>query len=119
MALYAAIALDPRFALAHCGLAEYCWIEAFYAAVLPKNPLIKGKAAAEAALRLDDSLAEAHAMRGIFRAYLDLDWQGAEDAFIGLWRLIPGRPSCTTDSDPACCLCSDDLKRPYPSLERP
>ena len=47
----------------------------------PKDLLIKGRAAAEIALQFDDSLAEAHAMRGIFKAALDFDWQGAEDEF--------------------------------------
>lgn len=76
-----AIALDPGFALAHYGLAEYYWIDAFYADVLPKDLLFKGRAATERALQLDDSLAEAHAMRGIYRAALDYDWQGSEDEF--------------------------------------
>ena len=36
------------------------------------------KAAAEKALRLDDSLAEAHTSLGLVLFYYDLDWAAAE-----------------------------------------
>jgi serine/threonine-protein kinase len=76
-----AIALDPGFVLAHYGLAEYYFIKSFYSDVPPKDLLVRGRGEAEFALQLDASLAEAHAMMGIYRATLDYDWQGAEREF--------------------------------------
>jgi tetratricopeptide (TPR) repeat protein len=73
-----AIALDANFPLAYCGLAAYYWIEAHYSSTPPKDLLRAGSAATEKALQLDNTLAEAHAMRGIFKAALDFDWQGAD-----------------------------------------
>jgi serine/threonine-protein kinase len=84
-----AIALDPKFAPAHYGLAEYYFIESFYTTERPIDLLIQGKAAAEEALRLDDSLAEAHAMMGIYKAALNFDWQGAEDKFLRALNINP------------------------------
>jgi Tfp pilus assembly protein PilF len=41
----------------------------------------KARAAAEKALELDDSLAEAHSALAIVRLYADWDWPGAEREF--------------------------------------
>jgi len=85
-----AIALDSKYAPAHYGLAEYYWSQSFYASGPPRDLLIRGKAAAVKALELDDTLAEAHAMLGIFRALLDFDWQGGEQEFRRALELDPG-----------------------------
>jgi TolB-like protein/Flp pilus assembly protein TadD len=85
-----AIALDPKYALAYYGLAEYYWSQCFYASVPPRDLLISGKAAAVKALELDDTLAEPHAMLGIFRALLDFDWPRAEQEFHRALELDPG-----------------------------
>jgi tetratricopeptide (TPR) repeat protein len=56
-----AVDRDPRFALAHVGLA---WSHVFLADafVPPNEAYAKAKAAAEAALAIDDRLGEAHAL---------------------------------------------------------
>ena len=82
---------DPANALAHAGLAEaYVGLNGFY--MDPQEAMPAAKRAAETALRLDDSLAEAHAALGF--VHLVYDWHGlsAEKEFRGrsisipLWR---------------------------------
>ena len=68
-----AIAGDPANALAHAGLAEaYAALSGFYAH--PREIMPKAKQAAETALRLDESVADAHAVLGFI--HLVYDWNG-------------------------------------------
>ena len=72
-----AIAVDPNYALAYDGLA-------YYYAILddwlfpPREVMPLAKAAAEKALQLDDTLAEAHADVGAFHVFYSWDWPTAE-----------------------------------------
>jgi len=66
---------DPDYALAYVGIADTCGLFPVYGAGTPQEYLPKAKAAAEKALQLDDSLAEAHASMGlVYYAY----FRGAE-----------------------------------------
>jgi TolB-like protein len=56
---------DPNYALAYVGIADTCGLFPVYGAGTSQEYLPKAKAAAEKALALDDSLAEAHASRGL------------------------------------------------------
>ena len=56
---------DPNYALAYVGIADTCGLFPVYGAGAPQEYLPKAKAAAEKALALDDSLAEAHASMGL------------------------------------------------------
>ena len=63
-----AIAIDPRFALAHAGLSE-AWIQlgvraAVSQSLRPRETMPKARAAAEKALALDEELSEAHGTLG-------------------------------------------------------
>jgi len=69
-----AIAVDPAYAEAYAGLADSYIILFGYATVLPKGVLESAKAAAEKAIYLDDSLAEAHTSLGILMPYFDWNW---------------------------------------------
>jgi len=76
-----AIALDPKFAQAHCEYGNYFWGLAL-AGALPANqalPMIRSLA--EKALELDPSLPDGHAMSGIVAVYLEYDWKEAERRF--------------------------------------
>jgi eukaryotic-like serine/threonine-protein kinase len=76
-----AIALDPKFAQAHCEYGNYFWGLAL-AGVLPANqalPMIRSLA--EKALELDPALPDGHAMSGIVAVYLEYDWREAERRF--------------------------------------
>ena len=69
----AAVARDPDNAMAHAGLAEaYAALSGFY--VHPREVMPRAKQAAETALRLDESLADAHATLGFI--HLTYDWDG-------------------------------------------
>jgi TolB-like protein/tRNA A-37 threonylcarbamoyl transferase component Bud32 len=77
-----AIALDPGFALAHVGLADYFLLMTAGAGIMPAHqamPLVR--AGAQKALDLDPSLPDAHAMLGIVAGVYDYDWKEAERLF--------------------------------------
>lgn len=72
-----AIAIDPNYAAAYCGLAQ-CYIIVSSFQVLPaKEYLPKAEEAVLKALQLDDTVAEAHAILGIYKVGI-WDWSSAE-----------------------------------------
>ncbi|MGH9949547.1 MAG: tetratricopeptide repeat protein, partial [Pyrinomonadaceae bacterium] len=76
-----AIEKDPKFALAYAGLAQSYVLSGFFGAASPKDSMPKAKAAAERALELDDSLAEAHAALGIYLNNFAWNPEPSEKAF--------------------------------------
>jgi tetratricopeptide (TPR) repeat protein len=75
-----AIAYDPRYALAHAGLADAYNSLWFFGGASIRGSLVKAKEAALRAIALDENLAEAHA--SLARALtFDWDWAGAEREF--------------------------------------
>lgn len=72
-----AIATDPNYALAYAGLADAYSILGDYTFLDPKEAFPRAKVAAQKALEIDDTLAEAHASLGKVKE-LDWDWSGAE-----------------------------------------
>ena len=84
----AAIARDPANAMAHAGLAEaYAGLSGFY--VHPREVMPKAKQAAETALRLDESLADAHAALGFIHLVYDWDGPAAEKELLRALDLNP------------------------------
>ncbi len=73
-----AIGADPNYALAYAGLADCYVLLAGYSAFLPEEVFPVAKAAAQKALKLDETLAEAHTSLAAVRAWYDWDWAGAE-----------------------------------------
>jgi TolB-like protein/DNA-binding winged helix-turn-helix (wHTH) protein/Tfp pilus assembly protein PilF len=72
---------DPNFALAYAGLADSYTLLDDWGKTPPRDSFPKARAAAEKALALDDSLAEAHVSLAMVRACYDWDWNGAEQEF--------------------------------------
>jgi len=74
-----AIEKDPSFALAYSGLADAHTLLVLYG----ENPegMTEAKAAAERALQLDGTLAEAHTSLAAVKILQDWDWKGAEREF--------------------------------------
>lgn len=71
------IARAPDYADAHAALAgSYCSLSTNYAP--PSAVMPKARQAADRALQLDDSLSEAHAVRGRIATLYDWDWRVAE-----------------------------------------
>lgn len=76
-----AIDLDPRYALAHAGLADaYIW-RANFTSTADTDLYGKAKESAVKALELDPNLAEAHSSLGRIKYSYDWDWPGAEESF--------------------------------------
>ena len=80
---------DPKYARAYAGLAHAYSVQAADAYRLPKDVMPQAKAAAETALRLDDSLAEAHTSLGIYNLFYAWDWPGARREFQRALELDP------------------------------
>jgi serine/threonine protein kinase/Tfp pilus assembly protein PilF len=76
-----AIAKDPAYALAHAGVADAYSVIGFYAFAPPKEAFARAKRAAESALALDESLAEAHFSMALIHFWFDWDFERAERAF--------------------------------------
>ncbi|HVP12455.1 MAG TPA: tetratricopeptide repeat protein, partial [Phycisphaerae bacterium] len=85
-----AIQQDSRYAPAYVGLADTYALLAGFTLVSTDEGLSNAKPAAEKALELDDSLAEAHAALGHIRHDLEWDWQGAEREYRRAIQLDPG-----------------------------
>jgi TolB-like protein/Tfp pilus assembly protein PilF len=75
-----AIEVDPTYALAYAGLADsYYRLSNVY--LPPTEAMPKVKAAAQKALEIDESLAEAHAALGLVNMTFEWDWPAAEIEF--------------------------------------
>jgi serine/threonine protein kinase/pimeloyl-ACP methyl ester carboxylesterase/tetratricopeptide (TPR) repeat protein len=75
-----AIAVDPAYALTYAGLADL-YITQAHVWVTPREGYTKAKWAAEKALQLDNTLAEAHKTVGLVKLYYDWDFSAAEKEF--------------------------------------
>ncbi len=85
-----AIERDRDYAPAYSGLADIYSGLGVTALIPPEKAFAKAKAAAETALKIDDSLAEAHCSLGLFKFWLDHEWVGAESDFQRAIDLNPG-----------------------------
>src|SRR5205085_2815417 len=88
--LQKSIQKDPGYALAYSGLADSYDLLAGFEFLPPKDAYSKAKAAANKALKLDDTLGEAHTVTGDAMYHLDWDWRGAEREFKRAIELNPG-----------------------------
>jgi TolB-like protein/DNA-binding winged helix-turn-helix (wHTH) protein len=82
-----AIEKDSNFALAYSGLADSYTLLTLYGEVSPS--MSEAKAAAEKAIQLDDTVAEAHTSLAAVKVLHDWDWQGAEQEFHRALELNP------------------------------
>jgi TolB-like protein len=76
-----AIARDPRYGLAHAGLANAYSVLGLYGLLAPKQAFPRARAAAHRALELDDRLPEAHQAMAFVRWFFEWDWAAAEHDF--------------------------------------
>jgi serine/threonine-protein kinase len=77
-----AIRIDPNYAPAYAGLAEYYWFTPELTPELRRSEATpKAEQYALKALELDPNLAAAHTSLGILRFYADWDWGAAEKEF--------------------------------------
>jgi adenylate cyclase len=76
-----AISIDPFYALAYAGIADCYNMLGYYSYLSPKEAYSGAKIAAEKALKIDDTLAEAYASLGWVRLFFDWDWPEAQKEF--------------------------------------
>ena len=87
-----AIDRDPNYALAYTGLSDCYSLLEQYAGVPSSETIPKARAAAERALQLDDSLAEAHTF--LASVYMSLwQWSKSEDEYKRAISLNPNYPT--------------------------
>jgi eukaryotic-like serine/threonine-protein kinase len=82
-----AVALDPKFAGAYAGMA-YSYFHLMASGANPAELQPKARAAAQKAVELDDSLAEAHSALGFLKRD-EWDWPGAESEYKRAFELNP------------------------------
>jgi serine/threonine-protein kinase len=73
-----AVAEEPGYSQAYSGLADSYIELAFFSYVAPHEAYPKAKAAAQKALAIDSSLAEAHWSMAAYNFYYEWDWESAE-----------------------------------------
>jgi serine/threonine protein kinase/Tol biopolymer transport system component len=76
-----AIRLDPNYALAYVGIAEFYIWAGIYHRLAPKDCYPQAKEAARRALQIDETLAEAHAALAFATHCYDWDWRRAEEMY--------------------------------------
>ena len=87
-----ALELDPHYAPALAGIADYHVSVASWGLEPPTVAWPKAKEAITKALEADDSLAEAHASMGIIRMWYEWHWKEAEREFLRAIELSPALP---------------------------
>ena len=85
-----ALKVDPDYAPAYSALATVYMLLGYYREIPEQRPWVKSRQAAEKAIQLDPSLAEAHAARGFALAWQDWKWAEAEKEFKLALELDPG-----------------------------
>jgi len=87
-----AIEKDPNYAPAYVGLGSTLQSFPIWGLALPKDCFPQAKAAALRALELDDSLAEAQVILGVYLERYEWDWIGSEKEFRRAIELDPNNP---------------------------
>lgn len=76
-----AVEKDPNYALAHAALAESYVLLSNYGEGTAQEAYAKARAAATAALKINDELAEAHTVLAYIKAGYDWDFAGADHEY--------------------------------------
>jgi len=84
-----AVEIDPTYALAYAGLADYYNIMGWYEYTPPMECFPKAKQAALKAIEIDDNLAEAHSALAFAKWTFDWDLRSAERGFKHALELNP------------------------------
>jgi TolB-like protein len=91
-----AIARDPEFALAYDSLAEIYWYWGFLGFAPPREACSAGMFCALRAVEIDNTLAETHALLGMYRKELDYAWPEVQREMGLALQLNPASPLVRT-----------------------
>jgi serine/threonine protein kinase/Tfp pilus assembly protein PilF len=80
---------DPAYALAWAGIADCYDLLGWYGYLSPQEAFPRARKAAQRAMELDDTLAEAHASLGWISANYDWDWTNADQQYNRALELNP------------------------------
>jgi TolB-like protein/Flp pilus assembly protein TadD len=86
--LQEAVKKDPDDPLAYAGLA-WAYIQLAHSPMATADALVRAKAAAQTAVRLDDTRAEVLSAYGFYQGYLGWDWEAAEKTFLRALEINP------------------------------
>lgn len=86
-----AVELDPNYALAHVGIADYYTWACIYGIIPPTEGFPRVFEAASRALEIDETLAEAHAALGLYHSNIQ-QWVTAENYYRKAIELNPNYP---------------------------
>jgi TolB-like protein/Flp pilus assembly protein TadD len=86
---YRAISFDPNYALAYAGIADYHIFLGIYGIMPFAESSAAAKEAAQRAVELDDTLAEAYAALAFATVCHDFDWRTAEELHLRAIALNP------------------------------
>jgi serine/threonine-protein kinase len=84
-----AIGKDPKYALAHVGVADSYSMMVWNFMVAASDGLPRARDAATTALKFDPLLAEAHCSMAFVKMFYEWDWEGAEREFKRTFELNP------------------------------
>jgi tetratricopeptide (TPR) repeat protein len=87
-----ALKKDPNFALAHTGVALVWAVRGGFQTAQLQEAYSKAKEAAEKAMELDNTLAEAHYVMAHITGGFEWNWEGAERAYRRALELNPNFP---------------------------
>ncbi len=85
-----AIGTDPRYGLAYSGVADCYNLQGLFQFRAPHKTFPRALAAAEKALEIDNTIAEAHTSLAFAKMLYAWDWPGAEREFKQALELNPG-----------------------------
>ena len=84
-----AIEIDPTYALAYVGLSIWHQSLAFWGDVSPSQAVSKSRELAQTALKLDDTISDAHNSLAVIYATYDWNWSAADREFKQALELDP------------------------------
>jgi TolB-like protein/Tfp pilus assembly protein PilF len=88
-----ALEKDPNYALAYTGIARAWGSRQVLGLVSPQEARPRMKAAAQKAIELDSTLAEAHHRLASIMTWGEWDWKGGEEAYRRVIELKPNYPA--------------------------
>ncbi|MES1244857.1 MAG: protein kinase [Acidobacteriota bacterium] len=87
-----ALDLDPKFALAHAGIADVYSMSPFFGFASTRKAFPEASRHARAALELDPDLADAHVSLGLVDLFVNRRWDSAEAHLLRALALNPSNP---------------------------